>query len=271
MASVDGSSGRFVAPLRMWTGASQVAQRVVFVASPELVFTIQGVGDFRGVLNEDGSEATGRWSQAGSTFPLTLKRTQPSALVGEAAANARHDRPQTPRGTPPYEVLEVVVGNPMAAVALSGTFTVPRVAMKEGGSAKPVPTVVLACGSGPHTRNESVFGHHVFWVLADFLTRQGIAVFRYDKRGVGTSTGQFQGSTATDFASDAAAIVQWIRSGAGGVMTPSSVGIVGHSEGTMVAAMVANSLGPDVVNHVTMLGSPGMPGKDLVLEQGCVV
>lgn len=238
---------------------------VTLLVYAALAFEIPGVGEYVGELSGDGNSVAGKWSQGGMDYDLVLERKSMSAPVGEAAAQERHVRPQRPSGTPPYDVKEVVITNPDAAVALSATLTVPSEA-----AAGPVPAVVLVCGSGPHTRNQNVFGHDVFWVLADHLTRAGVAVVRYDKRGVGTSTGTFKGSTPVDFASDAAAVVKWLHAGAKDVFQASSVGIVGHSEGALVAAVVANALGTDVVNHVALLAGMAVPGNELVLEQGCV-
>ena len=300
-----------------------------------LVFDIPGVGSFRGELSADNSSATGQWEQGGVTYDLVLTRESPDALVGEAAAAARHTRPQKPSATPPYNVREFVVANPVrvacvvcapssllvlarcvlasmhaslldcadtvcvrvcgcvwlcvcgcvvlhvavcmampgvvatqeAAVALSGTLTVPEGCTTDN----PVPAVVLLAGSGPHTRNENVFGHDVLWVIADALTRAGIAVARYDKRGVGTSTGTFRGSTPTDFASDCAAVVRWLHGGASDAVSASSVGILGHSEGALVAAMVANTLGVKQVNHVGLLAGMADRGHRLVRRQGYLV
>src|SRR4029079_17313111 len=105
-------------------------------------------------------------------------------------------------------------------VKLAGTFTKPK---GDG----PFPAVALITGSGPQDRDESLMGHKPFLVIADYLTRKGIAVLRYDDRGIGKSTGKFSGATSKDFADDAAGAVDYLR----GRKDVSKIGLMGHSEG----------------------------------------
>ena len=139
-------------------------------------------------------------------------------------------------------------------VILAGTLTLP-----EGPG--PFPGAVLVTGSGPQDRDETLFGHKPFLVLSDHLTRAGIAVLRYDDRGVGRSTGDFSVATSEDFTSDALAAVAFLkaRKGVGGV------GIVGHSEGGIVGPLAA--VRSDAVAFVVMLAGPGIPGCEIIQLQ----
>src|SRR5690606_17828723 len=124
------------------------------------------------------------------------------ALTRQAGAAAEvlapPARPQTPRPPFPYRAEEVVIDTPTEGVRLAGTLTVP-----EGGG--PFPAVLLITGSGAQDRDETVLGHKPFLVLADALSRRGVAVLRVDDRGVGGSTGPLDDATTADFAGDAAA------------------------------------------------------------------
>lgn len=168
--------------------------------------------------------------------------------LGEALAQGAAPAPQTvPTPRPPYRIGAMTVTN--GEVSLSGTLTLP-----EGPG--PHPAVVLVTGSGGQTRDEEIAGFKVFAVLADHLTRSGIAVFRYDDRGMGDSTGNIATSTTADFATDALAAVAQLR--AMPRIDGRRVGILGHSEGGAVAAIAA-SRSADVA-FMIMLAGPGLPG-----------
>src|SRR4029077_12121486 len=113
-------------------------------------------------------------------------------------------RPQTPSKPYPYREEEMAFPNDKAKISLAGTLTIPP-------GPGPFPAVVLLSGSGPHDRDETIAGHHPFLILADHLTRKGIAVLRFDNRGIGKSTGDFGGATMEDFSSDAEAAVTCLR------------------------------------------------------------
>ena len=123
--------------------------------------------------------------------------------------------------------------------------------------------MVLVAGSGPNTRDEPILGHQIFLVLADHLTRHGIAVLRYDKRGVGQSTGDYQTATTQDFAADAEAAVAYLRGHPG--IDPSHVGMIGHSEGGEIVPMVA--AGDPKTAFIVMMAGPGVDGEAILLEQ----
>lgn len=195
-----------------------------------------------------------------------MKLIGPAALVAAFAFLAaptpaqqpsgdRANRSQEPVPPLPYAALEVTYANPAAGIELAGTLTVPP---GEG----PFPAVVLVSGSGPQDRDSDVFGHKPFLVLSDYLTRRGIAVLRSDDRGVGASGGDFVSATTEDFASDASAAAAWLR--ARPEVDGDAVGVVGMSEGGLVAPMVAAR---GDVAYVVLMAAPGTPGERILLRQ----
>ena len=157
----------------------------------------------------------------------------------------------------PYREEQVTFDNPAAAgVELAGTLSLPE------GTGK-FPAVVYIAGSGENDRNEQIAGHKLALVLGDTLVRQGYAVLRYDKRGVGKSTGDYSNATTLDFASDAAAAVGYLRRRPD--IDVARLGLVGHSEGGTIGALVA-AKHPDLA-FIVMMGGFALPGKILVAEQ----
>ncbi|MEM9373478.1 MAG: alpha/beta fold hydrolase [Planctomycetota bacterium] len=182
-------------------------------------------------------------------------------LLGASVSSAQPDRPQTPAEPFPYRVEAATVpAGDGAAHTLGATITLPDSAVWGAG---PYPGVVLVTGSGPQDRDETIFRHKPFMVLADHLTRRGIAVLRYDDRGVGESTGSFASATVTGLADDAHAAWRYLRDHE--ATDPERVGIAGHSEGGMIAPMVASG-NPDVAFLVLMAGT-GVPGAEVLLFQ----
>jgi fermentation-respiration switch protein FrsA (DUF1100 family) len=123
--------------------------------------------------------------------------------------------------------------------------------------------VVLISGSGPQNRDEELLGHKPFLVLADHLTKNGVAVLRYDDRGVGRSKGNFGKATSADFASDVNAAVQYLKSRK--EIDGKKIGLIGHSEGGMIAPMVA--AGSKDIGYIVLLAGTGVPGKDIIILQ----
>jgi hypothetical protein len=181
-----------------------------------------------------------------------MKRTD-QALTSETVERRR---PQMPKEPFPYRQQEVTFTNDRDAVTLAGTLTYPSAAGR-------FPAVVLVTGSGPQDRDESVFGHKPFLVIADLLTRQGIAVLRFDDRGIGRSTGDFSAATTADFARDARAAVAFLQ--AHPRVESRRTGIVGHSEGALIATMLASQM--DQLAHVILLAGPGLPGDEILRSQ----
>jgi pimeloyl-ACP methyl ester carboxylesterase len=188
----------------------------------------------------------GEWRQNGMQLPLQLLR-------GEPKADVRHQEPQ---GALPYDAREVTIDTQDPGVRLAGTLTVPK-------TPGPHPAVFLVSGSGPQDRNEEVYGHRPFLVIADHLTRRGIAVLRVDDRGIGGSTGRFAGATTDDFAGDAEACLAWLRRQTD--IDAARVGLIGHSEGALIAPIVTSR--DDQVAFAVLLAGPGVDGRTLMLDQ----
>src|ERR1700752_605967 len=165
--------------------------------------------------------------------------------------------PKEPRPPYPYYAEEVVFENVKDGVRLAGTLTIPF-------SKGPFPAAVLCTGTGPQDRDETAFGHKPFRLLADYLTRLGIAVLRVDDRGVGNSTGSFSEATSEDFASDALAGIKYLKTRK--EIEPEKIGLLGHSEGGLIAPIVAAQ--SNVVAFVVMMAGPGLKGEQVVIGAG---
>ncbi len=208
-------------------------------------------GEYNGILGSDGNKIEGTWTQSGRSFQLDLERSDKPAVL---------NRPQEPKEPFPYNSEEVTYKNDEAGNTLAGTFTYPK---SEG----PFPAVILITGSGPQNRNEELLGHKPFLVLSDYLTRQGIAVLRFDDRGIGKSTGDFSSATSEDFATDVLAGVEYLKTR--NEVNKDEIGLIGHSEGGLIAPMVAVK-SPDVAFIVLMAG-PGLPGDQILLKQSALI
>lgn len=169
----------------------------------------------------------------------------------------KFNRPQTPEPPFNYNIENVSFTNIKDSVTLAGTFTFPT-------SGSNFPVVVLITGSGPQDRNEEIFEHKPFWVLADYLTNKGLAVLRYDDRGFGESTGDFSSSTSIDFGRDAVAAIDYLKTRK--EINPKKIGLIGHSEGGVIAPMIA-SQNNDVAFVVSLAGVMITGGKLLILQK----
>lgn len=201
---------------------------------------------YQGTLSPDGNEITGTFHQ-GADFPLIFRRIE---------SEPDTSRPQDPRKPYPYTDEEVTVLNEKANVRLAGTITLPR-------GKGPFPAVVMITGSGPQDRDESLMGHRPFLVIADHLTRAGIAVLRVDDRGTGKSTGNFGAATTADFATDTVACLNFLK--ARSDIDPTHIGLIGHSEGGVIAPMVAAE--NSSVAFIVMLAGTAVPGSEVLFEQ----
>lgn len=212
-----------------------------------ITVTIAQVGSIEGELSEDGNTINAVLKQGPATLPVSFERGT------FAAAN----RPQTPIPPFPYRSEEVGYDNPQQpGVHLAGTLTLPP-------GPGPFPAVLLITGSGAQDRDETLFEHKPFLVLADFLTRRGIAVLRVDDRGVGGSTGATPQDTTADFATDVEAGVAWLK--AHRAIDARRVGLLGHSEGATIAPLVASR--DPAIAFVVLLAGAGVPGADVIVEQ----
>ncbi len=206
-------------------------------------------GSYKGKLTD--TLLDGIWSQGGKDFPLSLTRTD--KIVGIS-------RPQNPKKPYPYKEIEVTVQNKGANVTLAGTFTYPE----KGDN---FPAVVLITGSGPQDRDEALMGHRPFLVLSDYLTRHGIAVLRCDDRGTAKSTGNFGAATTKDFATDALACVEYLKTRK--EVDKKHIGLIGHSEGGIIAPMVANQTKD--VSFIVMMAGTGLNGKQVLELQSKLI
>ncbi|MFL5328268.1 MAG: alpha/beta hydrolase family protein [Gemmataceae bacterium] len=235
-------------------GAKDIPVASVKVEDGQLNFDLTKIGaTYSGKPAVDGQSVKGTWKQSGHEFELELKRV---AKVSEAK------RPQHPVKPYPYREEEVTVDNPAAKdVKLAGTITWPT-------GKGPFPAVVLITGSGPQDRDETVFDHKPFLVLADHLTRNGIAVLRCDDRGVGKSTGSMKDATTADFATDAYACVKFLQTRS--EIDRKHIGLAGHSEGGLIAPMVAAEH-PDEIGFIVMLAGTGLPGDEVLIHQSAAL
>lgn len=200
---------------------------------------------FVGTLDDSTGQLKGSFSQNGKVLPLTLSHVKHATTL---------NRPQTPTPPFPYEQREVEYAGLDEGVRLAGTLTLPR----SGG---PFPALLLITGSGAQDRDETIFAHKPFFVIADDLSRHGIAVLRVDDRGFGKSVGP-SGTTA-DFARDVQAGVAFLAGLAD--IDSQRIGLLGHSEGGLIAPMVA--AGSDRIDFIILLAGPGTPGDQLILDQ----
>ena len=201
---------------------------------------------YTGTLQPDGDTIKGNLEQLKVQVPLDLKRQAGPFML---------NRPQTPKKPYPYDSEDLTFPSRAKDVTLAATFTRPT---GDG----PFAAVALVSGSGPQDRDEALMGHKPFHVLADHLTRAGIAVLRYDDRGVGKSTGDFAKATTKDFADDAAGAVAFLKAR----KEVGKIGLIGHSEGALIAPMVAAESAD--IKFIVLLGGPGVNGEEILYAQG---
>jgi uncharacterized protein len=245
---VTETDGKLTAILHSIDQNAKLPVTTISVNANEVQFECASIsGSFKGSFSADGAEITGTWSQGGGSLPLAFKRqSQPFALK----------RPQQPAKPYPYREEELTFRDPAADISLVGTLTLPH-------GKGPFPAVVLMSGSGPQDRDEALMGHKPFLILADQLTRAGVAVLRYDDRGVGKSTGNFSTATHLDFAADGRAAFEYLKSRP--EINSKQVGLLGHSEGSVYVPFVMRE-SKDVA-FVVMLAGIGVPMRELLDQQ----
>lgn len=220
----------------------------VSFANNQLKVVVKQIGlEYNGTLQSDS--IVGTFNQMGLKVPMVLSQTKIEVKAPE--------RPQNPKAPFQYSAEDVTFANAQANIKLAGTLTLPDVKGK-------VPAVVLISGSGPQNRDEELMGHKPFHVLADHLTRNGFAVLRFDDRGFGQSEGDFSKATSFDFATDAKAAIDYLKTR--NEIDASKIGLMGHSEGGLVAPIVASQY-PDDVNFIVLLAGPGLPGSQIIMLQ----
>ncbi|MDV6169923.1 alpha/beta fold hydrolase [Flavobacterium sp. DG1-102-2] len=233
-------------------GAKGVAIDKVDFTANTLTFSIASGGiSYKGTY--DNGIIKGTFTQGEYVLPLELSKNE--SHVAPALK-----RPQEPKAPFPYYTEEVSFKNTKAGITLGGTLTLPK---KEGN----YPIVILITGSGAQDRNEEIFSHKPFLVIADHLTRNGIGVLRYDDRGVGKSGGNPADATSEDFASDTQSAFDYIKTRK--EANKKKIGLIGHSEGGMIAQMLAEK-NADIAYIVTLAG-PGIQGSELMVLQNYLV
>ncbi|GAB3858498.1 alpha/beta fold hydrolase [Hymenobacter terrigena] len=208
----------------------------------------QAGSSFVGKVLEDGATLSGTWKQPGLTAPMVLTR---AAASTQAVTKFK--------ATPPYRESDVTFTNPVTKNRLGGTLTIPA---GEG----PFAGVVLLSDSGPQTRDVEVNGYRMFGQLADYLTRHGIAVLRFDDRGVGKSTGSYASATTADFVTDAQAAMAFLRTQP--LVAAHRVGLLGHGEGANVALLAAAAPGRAPAFVVSLAGYGQLGNEVLRRQQG---
>ena len=229
-------------------GANGIPVSETHFIDDSITFTMLALNaTYNGKLSIDET-ISGTFTQNGFAIPLTLSR--------KAEKKSAPKRPQEPHAPFPYLAQQVQFANDSASINLAGTLTLPNKTGK-------FPAVILITGSGPQDRNEEILGHKPFLVIADHLTRNGIAVLRYDDRGVGSSTGNFSGATTYDFAADARAAVSYLKSRP--EIDTDKIGLIGHSEGGMIAPIIAAD--DKSIDFIVLLAGPGIPIDQMMLLQ----
>lgn len=237
-------SGHMDVPKQM---ASKLPLSKVEFSDGNLLLQLAMAGiEYTGTLQ--GKTIDGTFKQAGQKFSLQL-------TPGKVTLKKRN-RPQEPKAPFPYQIEEVSFLNPVEKNKLTGTLTLP-----EGKG--PFPAAILISGSGQQNRDSEVFGHKPFWVIADYLTRNGIAVLRFDDRGVDGSEGDLEQATSENFADDVRGGIEFLLKRKD--IHPKKIGLIGHSEGGMIAPIAA-SKSKDVSWMILMAGL-GSSGEQVLMDQ----
>jgi len=227
--------------------ANDLIGTILKVNSDSLVFRHEELNrTFYGEFLND-STVKGDWEKNKISIPVTLKKTETPPKL---------KRPQTPQPPFPYLSEDVEYINSKSGLKLAGTLTIPE-------KADGCPAVVMLTGSGAQDRDETIFGHKPFFVIADYFARNGIAVLRVDDRGVGGSEGNIAVSTSEEFADDALAGIDFLKTRK--EIDSQKIGLIGHSEGGLIAPIAATTSN-DVAFFIMMAG-PGMTGEEILYEQ----
>lgn len=228
-------------------GAMGIPVKVTAFSGNALHLELPNLGaKYDGTLSTDGQEISGTFVQ-GAAVPLVFKRVSQVATL---------ERPQNPKPPYPYEVQEVSYQN-KTGIRLAGTLTVPR-------GQGPFAAAILITGSGPQDRDETIFGHKPFWVIADYLTRRGIAILRVDDRGVGGSAGSSTRETLDDMSGDVQAGVEFLKGRK--EIDAREIGVIGHSEGGITGPAAAERSSD--IAFVVMLAGTGVSGEQVLYRQG---
>lgn len=208
---------------------------------------------YRGTINKTGDTIQGSWSQSGMYFPLIMTPLKEVSIVVVP-------KPQTPKPPFAYTINEFVYHGVNTNLDYGATLTYPKDNKKH-------PLVILITGSGKQDRDETIFEHKPFAVIADDLTNKGFAVLRVDDRGAGKSSGDFGKSTSADFALDVEEHIRYVKTLA--MVDTFKIGLMGHSEGGLIAPMVA-ARNPSVA-FIVLLAGPGIKITELMAIQNELV
>lgn len=229
-------------------GAKGIPTTTTTFANSILKITIANAKiEYEGTLGKDNI-IVGTFKQGGQSFPMNLSK--------EVIEKEKRVRPQEPMKPYPYYSEDVTFENNKAGIILAGTLTLPK---KDGV----FPVVILISGSGPQNRDEELLGHKPFLVLSDYLTKNGIAVLRYDDRGTALSKGDFKTATSADFAADVESAITYLKTRK--EINKKKIGLIGHSEGGLIAPMVASK--SQEVAFIVLLAGTGIQGDQILLLQ----
>lgn len=224
--------------------ADGIALDTASVRNSTLEFTIKNISfKYTGYWNSIRNRYEGYFIQVGNRTALNFSRDEIKDLPVT--------RPQDPSEHPAYDMEEVKFVNPVDKVLLSGTFTKP-------GQKGPYPVIILISGQRQQNRNNEQFDHRSFAVLTDYLVKHGIATLRFDDRGVGESTGNYDSSGIFNFAEDVKAAVSWLRKR--NDADTAAIGLLGYSEGGTVAQIVA--AGDPKIAFMINMATPGLDGRE---------
>ncbi len=232
-------------------GAKNIAGAVDYFNADSVKFSFAAVNGWYEGNFSDETHLNGTWYQGPSNLELNLEKTEKEIVI---------NRPQEPKPPYPYKEEEVTFKNEKAGITLAGTLTIP-----EGDG--PFAAVVMVTGSGPQDRDENIFDHKLFKVIADYLTRGNIAVLRFDDRGVGKSEGDFSKAISPDFATDAISAVFYLSSRKD--IDSVKIGLIGHSEGGMIAPMAAQEC--NKIGFIVLLAGPGTTGEQILIDQSRLI
>ena len=228
-------------------GAKNLPLGAVILEDKKLTIKAPGLlAEYNGTITGD-STIDGTWTQRGAAFTVNLKKLSTPFSV---------NRPQKPKPPFPYTSEDVAFTNDKFNIKLSGTLTIPA------GSG-PFKAAIMITGSGAQNRNEELLGHKPFLIIADYLSRHGIAVLRYDDRGVAFSQGNYAEATSADLATDAQAAFNFLKNNP--KINQKEIGFIGHSEGGLIASIVAASNGD--IGFIVSLAGPGVTGQQIILRQ----
>jgi hypothetical protein len=227
-------------------GAKNIPMGIVILDDKKLTIKAPALlGEYNGTITSD-STIDGTWTQRGASFTVNLKKLKAAFTV---------NRPQEPKPPFPYTSEDVTFINNKFNIKLAGTLTIPA-------GPGPFKAVIMITGSGAQNRNEELMGHKPFLVIADYLSRNGIAVLRYDDRGVGGSQGNYSEATSEDLATDAEAAFNYLKNNP--KINQKEIGFIGHSEGGLIAPIVAVS--NHDVGFIVSLAGPGVTGQQIIIR-----